>query len=261
MLLAAPPSNPLARPDGPPPGDAAVERFLTSTEPPLVSAVAHRHMVATTRGGGMTAWLDACTTLDGRDLRYRVVGEGGSGSLRKRALLAALEGEAKARREGDVSRAALERTNYEFIPEAGEGASLRVKLRPRRKDSMLVDGAMTLTRTTGDLLQVEGRLVKPPSFWTRNVDVTRRYARIVGIRVPVSTASKAQVFVMGASTLDITYEYLSINGVPVEGDGPTPADACREWGTHGSMPVERKAQPIEAYEKLGNFRPKTEWPQ
>ena len=82
---------------------------------------------------------------------------------------------------------------------------------------MLIDGAMTLARDSGELLSIEGRLVKSPSFWTRQVHVTRRYARIAGIRVPVAMESRAKVLVMGASTFDMSYRYLSINGAPVAG--------------------------------------------
>jgi hypothetical protein len=206
--------------------DASIDRFLNGREAPLVNAIVRRHMVATTRGGSMTAWLDACTYVDGAEMRYRVVGEGGSGSIRKRALYAALDGEVKARRQGDTGRAALDRANYEFVPDAGDAAELRVRIRPRRKDAMLIDGTMVLDGGTGDLLRVEGRLVKAPSFWTRQVDVVRTYARVASVRVPTELRSKAQVLVMGASTLDMSYRYLSVNGVPAP--GAAAADPARE---------------------------------
>ena len=193
--------------------DAAVERFLSASEPAPVSVVTRRHLTAATRGGSMTGWLDACTYTDGTEMRYSVLGQGGSGSIRKRALLAALDGEVKARRDGDPGRAALAPANYEFTPEtAGAEGRTRVRLKPRRKDSMLVDGAMELATETGELLAVEGRLVKAPSFWTRKVDVTRRYGRVAGVRVPTVMESNAQVFVMGASTFSMSYDYASING-------------------------------------------------
>ena len=160
-------------------------------------------------------------------MTYRIVGQGGSGSVRKRALIAALDGEVKARRQGETGRASLAPANYEFLPAAPDGGEVKVRLRPRRKDSMLIDGSMTLASETGDLLSVEGRLVKPPSFWTRQVDVVRRYARIGNVRVPVSMNSSAQVLIMGASTLNMSYRYLSVNGVAVPDAGDAdPTGAC-----------------------------------
>src|SRR5262249_14196024 len=91
----------------------AVNRFLARADPPLASAVALRHLEATTRGGAMSGWIDACTALENGALRYWIVGEGGSGAVRKRALVAALDGEVTAQRDGRASRARLDPQNYD----------------------------------------------------------------------------------------------------------------------------------------------------
>jgi hypothetical protein len=61
---------------------------------------------------------------------------------------------------------------------------------------------------------IEGRLVKRPSFWTRRVHVVRQYARMAGVRVPVSMESTADVLIVGRSTFSMRYEYQTINAVP-----------------------------------------------
>ena len=58
---------------------------------------------------------------------------------------------------------------------------------------MLVEGRMVLTPDSGDLLRVEGKLSKNPSFWTSLVNVIRHFAKVDGVRVPVSTESVAKV--------------------------------------------------------------------
>jgi len=212
----------------PPSGDdvastsEAVNRFLARHDPPLASAVALRHLEATTRGGAMSGWIDACTALDAGTLRYWIVAEGGSGAVRKRALVAALDGEVKAQREGHASRARLDPDNYEFLPAVVEDGLLRVGLKPRRKDAMLIEGTMALSSDDADLISVEGRLVKAPSFWTHQVHVVRRYERTTGVRVPVSMESTAKVLIVGTSTFAMTYRYLSINGRAVEAPAPGP---------------------------------------
>jgi hypothetical protein len=205
---------------------ASLDRFLAQKEAPVASAVTRRHLVATTRGGAMSGWIDACTFQDGNEMRYEVVAQGGSGAVRKRALIAALDGEVKARRDGDPARAALVPANYEFSTTDAPGDVLRIVLKPKRDDAMLIDGAMTLARDSGELLSIEGRLVKSPSFWTRQVHVTRRYARIAGVRVPVAMESRAKVLVMGASTFDMSYRYLSINGAPIAADAGESGPGC-----------------------------------
>ena len=228
-------------------GDAIVERFLAASETPLTSAVIRRRLTAETRGGSMTAWLDACTYLDGSEMRYRILGEGGSGAVRKRALVAALDGEVKARREGESGRAALVSANYEFSPEPSDAGRTRVRLRPRRKDGMLVDGAMVLTSNTAELLSVEGRLVKAPSFWTRKVDVVRRYARKQGVRVPVSMESTAQVMILGTSTFAMSYEYASVNGTPVYGASADTAACMSRTAPKAAAAAEHNDRGVAAH--------------
>jgi hypothetical protein len=63
-------------------------------------------------------------------------------------------------------------------------------------------------------------LVKRPSFWTRRVQIVRDYGRIGGVRVPLATGSTADILFAGQSTFSMTYEYESINGVPVEAGTP-----------------------------------------
>ena len=214
----------------------AARRFLARSEPPVTQAIALRHLVASTRGGAMSGWVDACTELENGELRYWIIGEGGSGAVRKRALVAALDGEVKAHKE-NVSRAALDPSNYDFAPEAPEDGLLRVGLTPKRKEPMLIEGAMFLSPEDADLVRLEGRLVKPPSFWTRQVNIVRRYARTAGVRVPMSVESTAKVRVLGTSTFAMTYRYLSINGQAVQPEPESAPDAGVCGGPGEARPV------------------------
>jgi hypothetical protein len=76
---------------------------------------------------------------------------------------------------------------------------------------MLIDGRMVLS-AAGDLLRVEGRLAKNPSFWTSHVQVTRHYGRVDGVRVPIAVESIAKVKFVGQSRLNVDYQYESVNG-------------------------------------------------
>ena len=158
----------------------------------------------------MTAWTEF-DRVNG--FRFTVVAEGGSGYIRSRVLRAALEGEQKIWANHEPQKASLSPDNYMFdddVPDA-EGLAA-VGLKPRRKDVLLVEGAIFVQPSDGDLARIEGRLSKTPSFWTRRVDVVRRYQRIGGVRVPVSIESVAHVLIAGRSTFKMTYEYETING-------------------------------------------------
>lgn len=162
---------------------------------------------------GQSAWMDAWAEADeAGGFRYQVAAEGGSGYIRKRVFLAALQGEQKMWRDGDPKKAELNRANYEFL-DAGDAdglASLRIV--PRRKDVLLVDGEIFVRPEDGDLMRIEGRLSKTPSFWTRRVEIVRRYGRVAGVHVPLEITSVAQIFIAGRSTFRMTYEYETING-------------------------------------------------
>jgi len=75
---------------------------------------------------------------------------------------------------------------------------------------MLVEGTMLLARTDGNLIGIDGRLAKNPSFWTARVEVHRIYARIAGVRLPVALESVAHIRIAGCSTFAMSYRYLSV---------------------------------------------------
>src|SRR5262245_38844743 len=115
--------------------------------------------------------------------------------------------------DGSPARAALTLDNYEFADGgiATDGlASLMLK--PRRKGELLVDGMIFVNPDDGDLVRLEGRLVKSPSFWTRRVEIVRWYKRFAGIRMPIALESVAHILIAGRSTFRVTYDYESVNG-------------------------------------------------
>lgn len=191
-----------------------VQRFLARGEEPPVEYRALRRLEATNRKFRQSAWMLAWTEYDHvNGFRYEIVDEGGSGYIRSKVLRAALEGEQRIWANREPQKASFTRENYEF--DAGEAAPdglAAVAVRPRRKDILLVEGAIFVQPSDGELARIEGKLSKAPSFWTRRVDVVRRYERKAGVRVPISIESVAHVLIAGRSTFKMTYEYQTING-------------------------------------------------
>jgi hypothetical protein len=85
---------------------------------------------------------------------------------------------------------------------------------------MLVAGSIYVNPDDGELVRLEGRLIKPPSFWTRRVDIVRWYRRFAGIRLPVALESMANVRIAGESTFRVTYDYEIVNGQRVGSPQP-----------------------------------------
>jgi hypothetical protein len=194
----------------------SASRVLSRHDEPLESFRCFRRMHAWADRLGQEGWLDAWTELKGGAFRYTVVQERGSDTVRSKVLHAILEREADAVNAGEVARGDLTPENYDFgTAGVSEDGSRYVSLRPKRKDVMLVDGRMVLSPDGSDLVRVEGRLSKNPSFWTTLVNVVRHYGRLGGVRVPTAVESTAKVRFAGTAQLEIFYEYETVNGRPV----------------------------------------------
>ncbi len=194
-------------------GDTAAQ--TVTREQPLTQYRAYRRMHAQSERFGQEGWLEAWTEMDSRGFRYSVVSESGSDYIRTKVLRAVLKREQELVDAGECRRSELTPDNYEFENGPSGEDERYVLIRPKRKDMLLVDGRMVLSRDGSELLRVEGRLSKNPSFWTSLVNVIRHYARLDGVRVPISTESVARVKLAGVSHLEVHYEYETSNGRPV----------------------------------------------
>ena len=162
---------------------------------------------------GNSAWIEAWTDVaPGKGFTYKIVGEGGSGFVRGKVLRPWLDHEKKMWTAGDPERASLTHENYAFADKGLTPDGLAwLSVKSRRKDLLLVDGSIYVNAEDGDLVRIEGRLTKTPSFWTRRVEVVRHYQRINGVHVPVAIESIANVLIAGRSTFKMIYEYETIN--------------------------------------------------
>ena len=168
-------------------------------------------------GSGQRGWMNVQTHFTvASGLLYEVIGEGGSGYIRSRILRSMLDEEQQTIARGAGPTVAISTDNYRFAPEGlnAEGLAV-VGMRPLRKGRNLIAGRMLLTMN-GDLLRIEGRLVKNPSFWVTRAELVRVYQRINGVLMPVSLETSAQLRLLGSSTLRMTYQYSQIDERPVE---------------------------------------------
>ena len=191
------------------------QKVAVARTPELNQYRALRRMHAASEKMNQEGWMEAWTELDGGVFRYEIVSERGSETIRNKVLKALLEREKELIASGNPGRSDLTSENYEFAAETAGPGCKYILIKPKRKDSLLVDGRMVLSDEDRDLLRVEGKLSKNPSFWTSLVNVVRRYARLDGVRVPIRTESTAKIKFVGHSTLNVEYEYEMINGRPV----------------------------------------------
>jgi hypothetical protein len=192
-----------------------ITSFFSRTEQPLRQYRAFRRMHTNSENGKYEAWLDAWTELKDGRFSYQIVAEKGSETARGRVLRPLLAHEQQVVNNGDDNKSEYSPANYEFQEAGRDGNGARVvQIKPRRQDVMLVEGHAVLN-DVGDLLRVEGKLSKNPSFWTTLVNIVRRYARIGGVRVPVATETYAKLKFVGTAQMEVLYDYQSVNGRPV----------------------------------------------
>ena len=164
--------------------------------------------------GSRRGWLEAVTeySVEG-GFSYQVTAEGGSSLVRSKVLRAVLEGEREVIAQGEAARASLALANYAFQPNGVDDDGLvNILLSPKRQERVLLSGTMFLQPDDGDLVRLQGRLAKNPSFWVRNVEIVRSYKRIEGVVMPVTLDSTAHVRLFGPSSLRMTYMYSEIDG-------------------------------------------------
>ena len=198
------------------PVGSVLERFLTRADEPVTQFRATRHLEAQNDRFSKEATMDVVTELLDGHFTYNILKETGSETIRRRAMRGLLETEAEQAGIKDPSRFAVTPANYTLAGgEVADDGTVKLLAKPRRKDVGMVDGAVFVTSTDADIVRVEGRMVKSPSFWTTRVDVVKRYARIAGVRVPVRLDTTAHVRFAGTSTMSMTYNYEMVNGKEV----------------------------------------------
>ena len=195
--------------------EPALGRFLARPDEPIVAYRARRVLEGANDRFDRRATLEAMTELtSGGQFTYTIVSETGSDYIRSKVLRPLLETEAKVLASGDPSRSALTQENYDISGgELAEPDLVKLFAKPKRKEVSLIDGAVFVTRDDADLVRIEGRMAKNPSFWTTRVDIVRHYDRVAGVRVPVRLDSTAAIRFAGQSSLSMVYEYEMVNGV------------------------------------------------
>src|SRR5688572_25765473 len=211
MLLLASGITPAIYATASDPADPPTERFLSRTERQHAYR-ATRHLKAA--NGDRRGWLVATTQYSAAaGFRYQITSGGGSDYIRTNVLKAVLDGERDMIALGEAARSTLARTNYTFQPNGidAEGFA-NVLLTPRRKERSLISGVMFLRPDEAELVRLEGRLARNPSFWVKDVTSALPSIGLATSSVPLPSDPKAHVRFLGAATFSMTYDYTEIDG-------------------------------------------------
>ena len=198
------------------PAEQGFERVLAKSNnvaPPPYRAF-RRLEGGITNSDSKRGWIEAWTEYQpGRGFTFDIVGEGGSEYVRNKTLRTILTSEQDLIARGKRLRASLDAKNYAFEDGGVTDSGLRrILLNPVKKSDGLIDGSLLIDPESGLLTRMQGRLLKSPSFWLRDIDVTWKFAHVGGHIVPVEMTSTGRVRMFGRSNFKMTYQYVSIDG-------------------------------------------------
>jgi hypothetical protein len=200
------------------PGVASAQQTAQITAPAVVAHggtayQATRMLVARSTRLNKFGWLEVHTTFrPGEGLTYAVLREGGDQGIRNRVLRKVLENEIEMSAPRRAQQMAISDANYAIARDAD---SRTLRLMPRRKEPTLINGTAEID-ARGQLLKVEGRLAKSPSFWVRSVSVRRTYQAVGGYALPVLVESVADVKFAGACEFSMWIDYTMVGGLRLD---------------------------------------------
>jgi hypothetical protein len=191
--------------------ELAVARFNKAAQP---AYRAFRRLEAGNPTTSKHGWLEVWTEhRPGEGMVYTVLREGGYDYVRNNILRKLLNSEQKLVADGKPLRAPIVPRNYTIeVGGLTDAGLMRLLLHPVRKSDGVIRGAAFLEPDSGAIVRMQGRLTKSPSFWTRDVDVVWKFARMGDEMMPIELSSSARVLFYGRQPFRMTYTYAQVDG-------------------------------------------------
>jgi len=109
----------------------------------------------------------------------------------------------------DVAQTAISSANYKVSYKGETDVAGRAvhtfQVKPHKKRPGLFKGWIYLDVHTGSLLRAEGRVVKSPSLFVKNIEFVQDYMDIGSLTLPVHIHTEAYAFLVGRMIIDITH--------------------------------------------------------
>jgi outer membrane lipoprotein-sorting protein len=142
-------------------------------------------------------------------MRFVIVSESGSGTLRSHVFKKLLEAEQESLRKENQKSWAVTSKNYTFqltdYRKIDRDEFYVLEVRPLTKNKFLFRGRIWVDAKDFGIAQVEGEPALNPSWWTVETDFKGSFQKISGFWLPVSNESKTKVRILGSAALTIKY--------------------------------------------------------
>ena len=139
--------------------------------------------------------------------------------VKSNVIVKLLQSEVEHVEKDDPARTAISPANYKFSYKGESEVSNRLvqvfHVKPRQKRLGLFKGRIYLDAHTGALARAEGRAVKSPSFFVKNIEFVQDYADFDSFTLPVHVHSEARARIVGRTIVDIIHrDYQPVSATP-----------------------------------------------
>jgi hypothetical protein len=144
-----------------------------------------------------------------RTLAFKAVRFTGDNFVKSNVILRLLQSEVSHVEKDDPSLNAITAANYKFSYKGTSqlgGRTVHVyQVKPRQKRAGLFKGRIYLDAYTASMVRAEGKLVKSPSLFIKNIEFVQDYADVDSFTFPVHIHSEAQTRIVGRAVVDVTH--------------------------------------------------------
>ena len=198
-------------------------RFDADRQSELTGYAATRHYVAVNQS--RRAEMVVHVTCDGAGVKqFAILGEEGSGAIRKHVFHKLLSEETEASRRGTRNNTRLIPDNYEFQIVGEEtletGPAYVLSVVPKKEDKYLINGKIWVDADDYSIVRIEGQPARNPSFWVHSVHFVHTYQKVGPFWFASSTHTTSEIRIFGESELTIENSNYSLNA-PNKSNTPT----------------------------------------
>jgi hypothetical protein len=189
-------------------------QFDAQRQSELTGYVATRHYVAVNKS--RRAEMVVHLTCDGNGVKqFTVLGEDGSGSIRKHVFSKLLSEETEASRRGTRNNTRLTPENYKFqvigIETLETGPAYVLSAAPKKENKYLINGKIWVDENDYSIVRIEGQPARNPSFWVHSVHFVHTYEKVGPFWFASSTHTTSEIRIFGESELTIESSNYTLN--------------------------------------------------
>lgn len=142
-----------------------------------------------------------------RTLEFKPVRFTGDGFVKSNVITRLLQSEVDHVQKDDTSLTAITAANYKFSYKGTLQTPNRLmhvyQVKPRKRRMGLFKGHIYLDAYTGALVRVEGRAIKSPSLFIKQIEFNQDYADVGAFTFPVHIRSEVSTRIVGRAIVDI----------------------------------------------------------